>query len=64
MPDVRIMSGDIPSVPALFVAASAVLLYYTFTDNLRNSSLGLLVIAAGIPVFYYFSRKRKDERPI
>ena len=51
-------------VPALFVAASAVLLYYTFTDNLRNSSLGLLVIAAGIPVFYYFSRKRKDERPI
>lgn len=53
-----------PVVPALFVAASAVLLYYTFTDNLRNSSLGLLVIAAGIPVFYYFSRKRKDERPI
>lgn len=53
-----------PVVPALFVAASAVLLYYTFTDNLRNSSLGLLVIAAGIPVFYYFSRKRKDERPL
>jgi len=53
-----------PVVPALFVAASAVLLYYTFTDNLRNSSLGLVVIAAGIPVFYYFSRKRKDERPI
>jgi APA family basic amino acid/polyamine antiporter len=49
-----------PVVPALFVAASAVLLYYTFTDNLRNSSLGLLVISAGVPVFYYFSRKRQD----
>jgi len=48
-----------PAVPALFVAASAVLLYYTFTDNLRNSALGCLVILAGVPVFYYFSRKRQ-----
>ena len=47
-----------PLVPALFVATSAVLLYYTFTDNLRNSGLGSLVILAGIPVFYYFSRHR------
>lgn len=48
-----------PVVPALFVAASAVLLYYTFADNLRNSVLGCLVILAGAPVFYYFSRKRQ-----
>ena len=47
-----------PVLPALFVAASAVLLYYTFTDNLRNSALGVLVILAGVPVFYGFSRKR------
>ncbi|HET7209427.1 MAG TPA: amino acid permease [Terriglobales bacterium] len=47
-----------PLVPALFVAASAVLLYYTFTDNLRNSAVGTLVILAGIPVFYLFSRRR------
>ena len=46
-----------PVVPALFVAASAVLLYYTFTDNLRNSLMGTLVIIAGIPVFYFFSRR-------
>ncbi|HSM87505.1 MAG TPA: amino acid permease, partial [Candidatus Limnocylindrales bacterium] len=26
-----------PVMPALFIAAAAVLLYYTFTDNLRNS---------------------------
>ena len=45
-------------VPILFVIASAVLLYYTFTNNLRNSLLGTLVIIAGIPVFYLFARKR------
>src|SRR5438105_1991183 len=49
-----------PVVPALFVAASAVLLYYTFTDNLRNSALGCLVILAGVPVFYYFRSQRKE----
>ncbi|HVO59537.1 MAG TPA: amino acid permease [Terriglobales bacterium] len=50
-----------PLVPALFVAASAVLLYYTFTGNLRNSFMGTLVILAGIPVFYLFSRKGDSE---
>jgi basic amino acid/polyamine antiporter, APA family len=49
-----------PLVPALFVFASAVLLYYTFTDNLLNSALGCLVILAGVPVFYYFSARRKS----
>lgn len=47
-----------PVVPALFVGASAVLLYYTFTDNLRNSALGCLAILAGVPVFYAFARRR------
>jgi len=47
-----------PVVPTLFVLASALLLYYTFTDNLRNSALGCAVILAGIPVFYAFARRR------
>jgi len=51
-----------PVLPALFVVASAVLLYYTFTDNLANSALGSLVILAGIPVFYGFSRRKTEER--
>jgi APA family basic amino acid/polyamine antiporter len=51
-----------PVLPALFVMASAVLLYYTFTDNLANSALGSLVILAGIPVFYGFSRRKTEER--
>jgi APA family basic amino acid/polyamine antiporter len=47
-----------PLVPAVFVLASAALLYYTFTDNLQSSLLGCLAILAGIPVFYFFARRR------
>ncbi|MFZ3341577.1 MAG: amino acid permease [Terriglobales bacterium] len=47
-----------PLVPALFVAASAVLLYYTFTDNLRYSTEGCVAILAGVPIFYFFKMKR------
>jgi basic amino acid/polyamine antiporter, APA family len=49
-----------PVVPTLFVIASAMLLYYTFTDNLRNSALGCVVILAGVPVFYAFARRRRN----
>jgi APA family basic amino acid/polyamine antiporter len=48
-----------PLVPALFIAVSAVLLYYTFAANLRNSAAGMLVILAGVPVFYAFRRRRQ-----
>ncbi len=47
-----------PVVPALFVLASAALLYYTFTANLKSSAGGCLAILAGVPVFYYFARRR------
>jgi basic amino acid/polyamine antiporter, APA family len=50
-----------PVVPILFVLASALLLYYTFTDNLQNSALGCLVILAGVPVFYGFARARRNQ---
>jgi APA family basic amino acid/polyamine antiporter len=50
-----------PVVPALFVLASTVLLYYTFTGNLRISALGCLVIMAGVPVFYVFSSRRRAD---
>jgi APA family basic amino acid/polyamine antiporter len=54
-----------PVVPGLFIAASAVLLVYTFKANVRNSLIGSLVILAGIPVFWFFRRahgslKRQD----
>jgi APA family basic amino acid/polyamine antiporter len=46
-----------PVVPAMFIAAAAVLLYYTFTENIRNSAWGVVVILAGVPVYLYFARK-------
>ena len=48
-----------PLAPALFILASAPLLYYTFTSNLKNSALGSLVILAGVPVYYAFALRRK-----
>jgi APA family basic amino acid/polyamine antiporter len=48
-----------PFVPALFIAASAFLLYRIFTDNLVYSALGCLLILAGIPVFFAFARNRR-----
>jgi APA family basic amino acid/polyamine antiporter len=50
-----------PVVPALFVVAAAVLLYFTFTANLRNSVWGTLAILSGIPIFWYFA-SRKTRR--
>jgi basic amino acid/polyamine antiporter, APA family len=52
-----------PVVPALFIAASAILLYYTFTGNLRYSAEGCLAILAGIPVFYFFAHRRGAGNP-
>jgi APA family basic amino acid/polyamine antiporter len=47
-----------PFVPALFIAAAAVLLYYTFRSDWPNSFYGVLVILAGVPVFAWFRRRR------
>ena len=44
-----------PLAPALFIVASAALLYYTFLSNLHYSALGSLVILTGIPVYYAFA---------
>ncbi|MGA8301888.1 MAG: amino acid permease [Terriglobales bacterium] len=51
-----------PVVPAIFVIVSAVLLYYTFTDNLRYSVEGCVAILAGVPIFYFFKKKRARKR--
>jgi basic amino acid/polyamine antiporter, APA family len=50
-----------PVLPALFIAAAAVLLYYTFRGNWPNSLYGLLVILAGIPVFLWFRRLHRAQ---
>jgi hypothetical protein len=50
-------------MPALFVAAAAVLLYFTFMDKLHRAPVGTLVmtlvILSGVPVFWYFAKQKK-----
>ena len=48
-----------PAAPALFILASTALLYYTFSSNLRYSTVGSLVILAGIPTYYMFALRRR-----
>ena len=47
-----------PVVPALFLIAAAVLLVFSFHDQLRNSLIGTVIILFGIPVHYWFQRKQ------
>ncbi len=47
-----------PVVPALFIVTAAILLCYTFLDNLRDSIAGVIVILLGIPVYLWFARRR------
>lgn len=49
-----------PVVPALFIVAAAVLLFYTFTDNLANSFAGTLVILTGVPVYWWFAKQKRE----
>jgi len=51
-----------PVVPGVFVMVSAALLYYTFADNLPYSAYGCGAILAGVPVFYFFARRRAAEQ--
>jgi basic amino acid/polyamine antiporter, APA family len=46
-----------PVVPGLFIAASSVVLFYTFKAKLVNSLVATAVILAGIPVFLAFAKR-------
>jgi APA family basic amino acid/polyamine antiporter len=45
-----------PVIPALFIAAAAVLLVYSYAENLKNSLIGTAIILAGVPLFRGFAR--------
>ena len=49
-----------PLVPVLFVLVSCVLLFSTLLDSPRESILGLLVIASGLPFYQYWARREKQ----
>jgi APA family basic amino acid/polyamine antiporter len=46
-----------PWAPALFIAAAAVMVANELWRNPRTSAAGLLVIAAGIPVYWWMQRR-------
>ncbi len=47
-----------PVVPALFIVAAAVLLYYSYTENWKNSLLGTGIILLGIPLHLVLRRSQ------
>jgi len=49
-----------PVVPALFIVAATVVCYFSFVQNKADSIGGTIVILAGIPVFLWFARKKKQ----
>jgi basic amino acid/polyamine antiporter, APA family len=59
-PERRAQFWQYPLAPSVFIVASAALLYFTFTSNLKYSALGSLVILAGIPVYYGFALRRRS----
>ena len=48
-----------PVVPVVFILAAIALTVFQLYDDPRNTLLGCLVILLGVPLFFYFDRKRK-----
>jgi APA family basic amino acid/polyamine antiporter len=49
-----------PWTPAIFVLVSAAIVVNAFYSDTRVSVTGSLIILAGIPLYYFFTRKRRD----
>jgi hypothetical protein len=45
-------------VPVLFIAASAMLLYYSFRANVKYSLAEIAMIVTGLPFYLYFAANR------
>jgi APA family basic amino acid/polyamine antiporter len=50
-----------PVIPALFVLVTILLIIFSLKDAPGRSLIGLAIIAAGLPVYWYFSTKRPKE---
>jgi APA family basic amino acid/polyamine antiporter len=53
-----------PVLPALFVLAAGVLLFYSYAENLRNSLLGTGIILLGIPLYWMIKKQRAGDAPL
>jgi APA family basic amino acid/polyamine antiporter len=48
-----------PVLPALFILVTIYIIFTEIWNYPRRSLVGLTIIAAGLPVYYYFSRKNR-----
>ena len=46
-----------PIVPMLFVLVAGLLIFYTLRDSPRESLLGLVLIAIGLPFYFHWNRQ-------
>jgi len=46
-----------PVVPALFVIVTICLIVFTIKNSPVQSGIGLIIIACGLPLYWYFARK-------
>ena len=53
-----------PVLPALFIAASSVLLVYSYKSNLRSSVIGTGIIALGFPLYLVFRKKSRATNAV
>ncbi|HUF46565.1 MAG TPA: amino acid permease [Vicinamibacterales bacterium] len=49
-----------PIAPAVFVAASAIMVVYEIWNNPTTSLAGVAIIGAGLPVYWFFARSRRQ----
>jgi APA family basic amino acid/polyamine antiporter len=50
-----------PVLPAVFVLFSAFFVVFSIWYNVRNAVFGLLLVALGIPLYFYFKRKTGES---
>jgi APA family basic amino acid/polyamine antiporter len=51
-----------PFVPIFYIVTSVAFIIYIFIGDVRNSGLGLIIVLAGIPFYWYWNRK--SAKPI
>lgn len=50
-----------PAAPILFIIFALTLLFYTLLNNTAQSITGILLVASGIPFYYFFKNKNKQN---
>jgi APA family basic amino acid/polyamine antiporter len=52
-----------PVVPAIFVLVTIYLIVFTIKNAPVQSLIGLLIIASGLPVYWYFAQRNRSTEP-